>query len=141
MLTPPKTPWEMFDRPCPLVAFQRVVAGKYKLRLLWALSFGPMRYGDLRRSLVAATMGDNPTPRTLSRELKELAARGLITRTEYPGVPPKVEYRLTPLGESIQPLLLEIGRWGVTQAEAGSRAGQAGCSSGDADSAAMPAST
>lgn len=126
-LMPPKTPWEMADRPCPLVVFQRIVAGKYKLRLLWALSFGPLRYGDLRRSLVAATLGDNPTPRTLSRELKELTARGLITRTEYPGVPPKVEYRLTPLGESLQPLIMQIARWGVVN-------DQAGCSSADTSS-------
>jgi DNA-binding HxlR family transcriptional regulator len=100
---------------CPLITFDQVIGGKYKLRLLYALSAGPRRYGELRRSLVEATLGEAPTPRILSRELKDLAARGLVTRTEHPGVPPKVEYALTDLGESLQPLIREIGRWGVTR--------------------------
>jgi DNA-binding HxlR family transcriptional regulator len=99
---------------CPLVAFDRIAGGKYKLRALWALRNGARRYGELRRSLVTGCQGDPVTPRVLSRELKDLAARGLVTRTEYPGVPPKVDYRLTELGRTLLPIVDAINAWGFT---------------------------
>jgi len=99
-------------RLCPLIAFDQIVGGKYKLRTLWVLSQGTRRYGEIRRSLLVACLGQPPTPRILSRELKELAARGLITRTEYPGVPPKVEYDLTEFGHTLLPVIEEIISWG-----------------------------
>lgn len=54
------------------------------------------------------------TPRILSRELKELEQRGLISREEYPIVPRKVEYSLTERGRTLVPILTEIVRWGST---------------------------
>lgn len=63
---------------CPLIAFDQIVGGKYKLRILWVLSKGSKRYGEIQRSLVLACHGKPVTPRILSRELKEMAARGLI---------------------------------------------------------------
>jgi DNA-binding HxlR family transcriptional regulator len=99
---------------CPLVAFDRIAGGKYKLRALWTLRNGPRRYGELRRSLVTGCQGDPVTPRVLSRELKDLAARRLIERTEYPGVPPRVDYRLTELGRGLLPIIDTINAWGFS---------------------------
>lgn len=103
-------------RLCPLIAFDRVVGGKYKLRTLWVLTKGPARYGEIRRSLVLACQGAAVTPRTLSRELKELEARGLIRRKQYPVVPPKVEYSLTEAGLKLKPIIDTIIQWGRTGA-------------------------
>lgn len=100
-------------RLCPLIAFDQIAGGKYKLRALWVLGRGTSRYGDIRRSLVVACQGKAVTPRILSRELKDLAARGLIIRTAYPGVPPRVDYALTELGRSLLPIVEEIIRWGL----------------------------
>lgn len=99
---------------CPLVAFDRIAGGKYKLRALWSLRNGPRRYGEIRRSLVTGCQGDPVTPRVLSRELKDLAARGLVERTEYPGVPPRVDYRLTELALTVLPIINAIIDWGFT---------------------------
>src|SRR5262249_37356223 len=70
-------------RLCPLIAFDQIVGGKYKLRILWDLMKGPRRYGELRRSVLDACQGKPVTPRVLSRELKELEKRGLIHRKQY----------------------------------------------------------
>lgn len=56
------------------------------------------------------------TPRILSRELRELEERGLISRRDYPVVPRKVEYSLTDHGRALMPILAEIVRWGATGA-------------------------
>jgi DNA-binding HxlR family transcriptional regulator len=103
-------------RLCPLIAFDQIVGGKYKLRTLWTLIDGPKRYGEIRQSLVVACQGKPVTPRILSRELKELQARKLITRKQYPVVPPKVEYSLTELGSRLTPVIRNIIRWGLTGA-------------------------
>jgi len=110
---------EVNDQPgglrlCPLIAFDQIVGGKYKLRILWELRKGPRRYGQLRRSAVIACQGKPVTPRILSRELKELQARRLIDRIQYPVVPPKVEYRLTDLGSRLAPVIDQIINWGMT---------------------------
>lgn len=103
-------------RLCPLIAFDQIVGGKYKLRTLWVLTNGPCRYGGIRKSLVIACQGKPVTPRILSRELKELQKRGLINRKQYPVVPPKVEYSLSPLGERLIPVINQVIRWGKTGA-------------------------
>lgn len=97
---------------CPLIAFDEIAGGKYKLRILWVLAGGVTRYGGLKRSLVIACQSKAVTPRILSRELKDLAARGLIERTAFPGVPPRVEYSLTALGRTLMPILEQIVAWG-----------------------------
>jgi DNA-binding HxlR family transcriptional regulator len=103
-------------RLCPLIAFDRIVGGRYKLRTLWTLIAGTRRYGEIRQSLVVACQGNPITPRILSRELKDLQRRGLIRRKQYPGVPPKVEYSLTELGTRLIPVIEEIIAWGQTGA-------------------------
>jgi len=90
-----------------------MINGKYKLRIIWALQDGPRRYGEIKKGLLRDISGSQEiAPRVLSRELKTLAAYGLIERTDYQVVPPKVEYSLTPLGVSLLSILMPIVEWG-----------------------------
>lgn len=98
---------------CPVAAFQRLISGKYKLRILWDLKDGPLRYGEIRDGLLRGAVGTRQiAPRVLSRELKALVASGLISRKDYGTVPPKVEYRLTRKGQSFVPVIAAIRKWG-----------------------------
>ena len=98
---------------CPVLAFQRMVSGKYKIRILWDLKDGARRYGEIRTGLLRGASGSNEiAPRVLSRELKALAEFGLIQRKDFGTVPPKVEYRLTRAGKSFVPVIAAIRRWG-----------------------------
>jgi DNA-binding HxlR family transcriptional regulator len=66
---------------CPVQAFQKMIAGKYKLRIVWDLKDGPLRYSELRAGLLRGLVGSKEiAPRVLSRELKALAQAGLIER-------------------------------------------------------------
>lgn len=70
-----------------------------------ALSQGPKRFGELQREM-------DITQATLSSQLKNLESEGLISRTLYPEVPPRVEYSLTEIGREFQPVLDSIEVWG-----------------------------
>ena len=99
---------------CPVDGFQQVMNGKYKLRILWDLQDGPHRYGEIKKGLLRDRNDSQEiAPRVLSRELKALAALDLIERTEYQVVPPKVEYTLTPLGQSLLPIIAQMVEWGT----------------------------
>ena len=75
---------------CPVAAFQKMISGKYKLRIVWDLQDGPRRYGEIRTGLLRGSTGTAEiAPRVLSRELKALTESGLIDRKDY-DVPPKV---------------------------------------------------
>lgn len=103
-------------RLCPLIAFDQIAGGKYKLRILWELLRSSRRYGELRRSVVTACQGKPVTDRILSHELKGLRERGLIDRVQYPVVPPRVEYTLTEAGKQLAPVIEQIIAWGMTGA-------------------------
>ena len=99
---------------CPVMAFQKLISGKYKIRILWNLKDGPLRYGEIRRGLLrGGEASEEITPRVLSRELKALAAGGLIIRKDFAVVPPKVEYRLTRSGQTFVPVIDMIRKWGA----------------------------
>src|SRR5471030_2502296 len=99
---------------CPVAAFQKMISGKYKLRIVWDLKDGPRRYGEIRSGLLRGTEGSGEiAPRVLSRELKALTQTGLIDRKDFGVVPPKVEYRLTRKGESFVPVIAAIKKWGA----------------------------
>ena len=84
-----------------------VIGGKWKMLILYTLSaYQPIRYNELQRKIGRITY------KTLSVQLKELEADGLITRTEYPQIPPKVEYALSEKGRSIMPVLDAMCYWG-----------------------------
>jgi DNA-binding HxlR family transcriptional regulator len=88
-----------------------VLGGAWKPSILTLLGeHEVLRFGELGRLL------QDPTARVLTRQLRELEADGLITRTVYREVPPKVEYRLSDLGASSAQLLSEMTRWGTAYA-------------------------
>jgi len=93
---------------CPIDAALDVIGGRWKGTLLYQLLDGPKRNGELRRRVRGAP------PRVLAQQLRELEAAGVVTRTVSPDVPPKVEYALTPFGQALEPLLLQIRDWGET---------------------------
>jgi DNA-binding HxlR family transcriptional regulator len=98
---------------CPVAAFQKMISGKYKLRIVWNLKDGPLRYSEIRHDLLRGSIGSGEiSPRVLSRELKALVAAGLLDREDYGVVPPKVEYRLTEKGHSFVPVVATIRQWG-----------------------------
>src|ERR1700682_5378356 len=99
---------------CPVAVFQKMISGKYKLRIVWDLQDGPKRYGEIRTGLLRGSDGTAEiAPRVLSRELKALTEQGLIDRKDYGVVPPKVEYRLTRKGKSFVPVIASIRDWGT----------------------------
>ena len=84
-----------------------LIQGKYKMSILYCLmEFQPVRFNERRRYL--GGLAD----KTLSANLKELERDGLISRREYPQVPPKVEYTLTELGASLMEVLDQLCTWG-----------------------------
>jgi len=97
---------ELFGR-CPYVTAQKVLAGKWSMYILYLLTEGPVRFNELQRR-----MPEEMTHATLSRQLKSLEAEGLITRTEYQQIPPKVEYCLSEIGEKFRAVLSVLEVWG-----------------------------
>ena len=84
-----------------------LISGKYKMIILYCLmEFSPVRFNDMRRYI--KTISD----KTLSANLKELEADRLISRKEYPQIPPKVEYTLTERGRSLMAVLDQLCAWG-----------------------------
>ena len=84
-----------------------LIQGKRKMPILYCLmEYQPVRFNEMRRYL------GKVTDKTLSANLKELEADGLVARKEYPQVPPKVEYSLTPLGDSLMQVLDQLCTWG-----------------------------
>lgn len=92
---------------CPYVTSQKVLTGKWSLYILHLLSGGPVRFNELQRK-----MPTEITHTTLSRQLKTLEADGLVIRTEYSQIPPKVEYSLSDIGEKFRSVLDVLGEWG-----------------------------
>lgn len=93
---------------CPVEMSLSLLGGKYKSLILWKLlECGTLRFHQLRRLIPKAT------PKILTQQLRELEEHGLVRRTVYPVVPPKVEYSLTALGITIQPLLEAMYNWGT----------------------------
>lgn len=83
-----------------------VIGGKWKPEILWYLKEGPLRFGELRQSVPGITQV------TLTKNLRELERDGIVTRTVYPEIPPRVDYRLTECGRTAFPILDAISSWG-----------------------------
>lgn len=84
-----------------------LISGKHKMVILYCLmEFAPVRFNQLKRYLKVVS------DKTLSNNLKELEADQLIVRTEYPQIPPKVEYRLSERGKSLMAVLDQLCIWG-----------------------------
>jgi len=90
---------------CPLELVQKVVGGKWKLIILWALR-GTKRFNELYRLFPGITQA------MLTKQLRELESSGFVNRKIYNEIPPKVEYSLTEVGETFLPILQSIHHWG-----------------------------
>ncbi len=90
----------------PMSRLQSVIGGKWKILILWYVSFYKVqRFGELMRRL------DGISQSTLTKQLRELESDGFLHRKVYQEIPPKVEYSLTPLGESFVPVLEAMMAW------------------------------
>jgi DNA-binding HxlR family transcriptional regulator len=98
-----KTPIELN---CGLDLVREVLYGKWKIHLLYFISEGVKRPADLQRKIPRATR------RVLNVQLSELEKHGLISRKIYPELPPRVEYKLTPFGRTVLPVVTALGEWG-----------------------------
>jgi DNA-binding HxlR family transcriptional regulator len=85
-----------------------IISGKWKLKIIYLLAcVSPARYSVLKKSISGVTH------KMLSSQLKELELEDIISRKEYPQVPPKVEYSLTSKGKSLIPLVIDMCNWGI----------------------------
>ena len=91
---------------CSVTTTIGLIGGKWKILILWQLRNRVRRFGELHRMIPAANK------RMLTQQLRELEHDGLVHRKVYAQVPPKVEYSLTATGNSLQPVIDEIGEWG-----------------------------
>ena len=91
---------------CPFATVQWLIAGKWAALILHYLEEGPVRFNELLRMMPKMTHA------TLSVQLKQLEEKGLITRTQYETIPPKVEYSLTEIGVKFHPAMLALQQWG-----------------------------
>ena len=92
--------------PCPVRTTLKVIDGRWKALILRRVVEGVNRFGALRRNLPWITS------KMLTSRLRELEADGIIGRTVYPQVPPKVEYSVTAYGQTLFPILREMWHWG-----------------------------
>lgn len=91
---------------CAVEAAIGLVDGKWKSVVMFHLLERTMRFNEIRRQLPSVTQ------RMLTNQLRELEADGLVERRVFPQVPPRVDYSLTPLGRSMEPILMALKAWG-----------------------------
>ncbi len=96
---------------CPVERTLEVIGGRWKVLILRELLTGIKRFGQLHRAL------NGITQKMLTQQLRELEEDGIIYREVYLQVPPKVEYSLTTLGESLKPILDSMHDWGIRHLE------------------------
>lgn len=91
---------------CPVATTVQLIGSKWKLLILRNLLTRPWRFNELQRNL------EGISQKVLTDSLRGMEADGIITRTVYPEVPPRVEYALSPLGETMRPILMAMQDWG-----------------------------
>jgi DNA-binding HxlR family transcriptional regulator len=94
------------DADCPVVRAVGALGGKWKLHITYHLMGGVKRFGELHRAIPGVTQ------QMLTAQLREMEADGIVVRTVYPQVPPKVEYRLSEVGLELEPVIDSLVRWG-----------------------------
>jgi len=92
---------------CPTEITLQVLSGRWKAMVIYWLLKGPRRFNRLQRELGGITH------RTLAKQLREMQAHGLVERKDFQEIPPRVEYSLTSLGRSLEPVLLAMHDWAV----------------------------
>ena len=91
---------------CPVATTVQLIGSKWKLLIMRNLLVRPWRFNELQRSL------EGISQKVLTDSLRSMEADGIITRTVYPEVPPRVEYALSDLGESMRPIIKAMEAWG-----------------------------
>ncbi|MGD6890915.1 winged helix-turn-helix transcriptional regulator [Bacillus mobilis] len=91
---------------CPIATTLDVIGGKWKVHILCVLMDGKMRTNEIRRDI------PNITQKVLTQQLRQLEADGIIHRTVYQEVPPKVEYTISDYGKSLIQIMDELCEWG-----------------------------
>ncbi len=92
---------------CPVATTVQLIGSKWKLLIMRNLLKRPWRFNELRRDL------DGISQKVLTDSLRSMEEDGIITRTVYPEVPPRVEYALSELGESMRPIIQAMEQWGT----------------------------
>lgn len=98
-------PWNVMVATCPSRTSLAKIANKWTAMIVIALSDGPQRFGALRDAV------DGISGKVLTETLRDLERDGIVSRTMYNEMPPRVEYELTPLGQSLRDPLTALGRW------------------------------
>ena len=93
---------------CPVATTVSLIGNKWKPLILRDVRTGPKRFGELQKSL------DGISQKVLTNNLRELENDGLLVRIVFPEVPPRVEYSLSVLGKTMEPLLDAMAQWGGT---------------------------
>ena len=92
---------------CPVATTEQMVGSKWKLLILRNLLARPWRFNELRKNL------EGISQKVLTDSLRSMEEDGIITRTVYPEVPPRVEYSLSELGKSMRPIIKAMEQWGI----------------------------
>jgi DNA-binding HxlR family transcriptional regulator len=104
---------------CPAELTLAVIGGRWKVLILYHLFGGEKRFSELQRAMPGITQ------KMLTQQLREMERDGIVHRTVHPQVPPRVDYRLTPRGVTLRPIVKSMCRWGMQQE------GWEGCSEKD----------
>ncbi len=96
---------------CPVATTVSLIGSKWKLLIMRNLLGRPWRFNELQKSI------DGISQKALTEALRSMEADGIVVRKAYPEVPPRVEYSLTELGESMRPIIKSMESWGVTYKE------------------------
>ena len=99
------------EEACPAERVLELVSGRWKLMVIFWLLKGEQRFNQLQRKLGGITH------RTLAKTLREMEADGLVKRRDHREIPPRVDYRLTPLGASLAPILQAMERWTIRNSD------------------------
>ena len=91
---------------CPVETTLTLISNKWKVLIIRDLLPGTKRFGELKKSIGSVSQ------KVLTAQLRQMEESGLLTRTVYPEVPPRVEYTLTELGQSLRPVLDALKNWG-----------------------------
>ena len=93
---------------CPVATTVQLIGSKWKLLILRNLLQRPWRFDEMKKTI------DGISQKVLTDSLRSMEADGLITRTVYPEVPPRVEYALSDLGQSMRPIIKAMEEWGIS---------------------------
>jgi DNA-binding HxlR family transcriptional regulator len=100
---------------CEVESTIKIIGGRWKVLIIRELIPGSKRFGELQRALHGITQ------KMLTQQLRELEEDGIVHREIYAQIPPKVEYSLTPLGESLKPILYAMHDWAIKHLQEGRR--------------------